>query len=151
VKSKKVYFAQFALALSVAALSGCGALKRDDAAQVREHALERWNLLISHKAEKAYDFLTPGYRATITREDYAKSMNNRPVAWKSAEFVDQKCDQDACTVHVKLGYTVAINLHGQHEIKGNSPIEEHWIRESGHWYVLPDNRSPVRKPEPKSP
>jgi hypothetical protein len=137
--------------LAAFALGGCGAIKRDDGAAVREHALERWNLLIAHKAEKAYDFLTPGYRATITREEYAKSMNNRPVAWKNAEFVDQKCEEDACTVHIKLAYTVAVNLHGQHEVKGNSPVEEHWIRESGHWYVLPDNRSAVKKPVPKSP
>ena len=150
MKNGKVYFAQSVLLLAAALLAGCGAVKRDDGAQVRERALERWSLLIAHKAEKAYDFLTPGYRSTITREDYARSMNNRPVAWKSIEFVDQKCDEDACTVNLKLAYSVQVNLHGQHEVNGNSPIEERWIRESGRWYVLPDNRSPVRKAVPKS-
>jgi hypothetical protein len=76
----------------------------------------------------------------MTRENYASGMNNRPVNWESAKFVDQKCDADTCTVHVQLKYKVMVNLHGMHKINVDSPVTEHWIKESGRWYFLPDSR-----------
>jgi len=51
-------------------------------AVLEKRALERWNLLIAHKAEQAYDYLTPGTRATRQRDTYAQEMNNRPVHWQ---------------------------------------------------------------------
>ena len=151
MKSKQVYFARNLLLTGVVVLAGCAAgVRKDSGAIVGELAVQRWNLLIQHQADKAYDFLAPGYRATTSREEYAKSMNNRPVAWKGVELVDSKCEQDVCKVHLKLAYNVSVNLHGTHEVKGNSPLEENWIRESDHWYVLPDNHAPTRKASPKS-
>ena len=150
--SKKIYITQSILLLAVLLLAGCAAgVRKDDSTVVGEQALARWNLLIPRKADKAYDFLAPGYRATVTREDYARSMNNRPVNWKNVELVDSKCEADTCTVHLKLSYEVMVNLHGQHDVKGSSPVEEHWIRESGHWYVLPDKRAQPRNASQKSP
>lgn len=141
MKSKKVYFAQIALALGAAALAGCGMVKKDeDASVIQQKAVQRWDYLIAHKAEKAYDFLAPGYRATMSREAYASGMNNRPVSWESAKFVDQKCDAESCTVRVQLKYKVMVNLHGMHKINVNSPITERWIKESGRWYFLPGSR-----------
>ncbi len=51
-------------------LGGCG-LGNNDSAVVDKRALERWNYLIAHQAEKAYDYLSPGTRETQTRESYA--------------------------------------------------------------------------------
>ena len=148
MKSKKVYFAQIALIFGVLALAGCGMLKKDeDASVIQQKAVQRWDYLIAHKGGKAYDFLSPGYRATVTRESYAAGMNNRPVDWESAKFLDQKCDAESCTVRVQLKYRVMINLHGMRKIQGDSPVTERWIKESGRWYFLPDNRYKAPKAE----
>ena len=74
-----------ALAALLVALAGCNTNK-DPAADVEKRATERWNFLIAHQAEKAYDYLSPGTRETQTRERYAKSMNSRPVQWTQAKF-----------------------------------------------------------------
>lgn len=142
MKSKKVYFAKIALAAAALALAGCGAIvkKDEDASVIKAKAVQRWDYLIAKKAEKAYDFLSPGYRTTTTREKYAAAMNNRPVTWEVAQFVDQQCDTDVCTVHLKLKYKVAVNLHGVRQIQGDSPVTERWIKESGNWYYLPDSK-----------
>ena len=82
MKSKKVHFAKIAFAGAVAlVLVGCAGLvkKDEDASVIKEKAVQRWDYLIAHQAEKAYDFLSPGYRTTITRENYAAGMNNRPA------------------------------------------------------------------------
>ncbi|MHB8448820.1 MAG: hypothetical protein ACYC9P_12955, partial [Rudaea sp.] len=73
MKSKKVYFAQIVLAAAALALAGCGMLKKDeDASVIKTKAVQRWDDLIARKADKAYDFLAPGYRKTISRAQYAK-------------------------------------------------------------------------------
>ena len=138
MKNKKVYFAKMVLVCGTLALAACGMVKKDENASViQRKAVQRWDYLIAHQADKAYDFLSPGYRATTTREAYATGMNNRPVTWKSVQFVDQSCTEDACTVHVKLKYDVAVNMHGVRTIQGDSPLTEHWIKDSGRWYFLP--------------
>ncbi|MGH8041690.1 MAG: hypothetical protein ACREPN_06565 [Rudaea sp.] len=149
MKSKQVYFSRIMLVFGVLALAGCASLftRNEDASVIKTRAVQRWDYLIAHQADKAYDFLSPGYRTTIARENYARDMNSRPVTWESAEFLDQKCDADTCTVHVKLKYLVMVNLHGVRKIQGDSPVTERWIKESGHWYYLPDSRYKAPKPK----
>lgn len=148
MKNKKVYFAKIALAAAAAlALAGCGMLvkKDEDASVIKAKSVQRWDYLIAKQADKAYDFLSPGYRTTITRENYAAGMNNRPVTWENVQFVDQQCEPEVCTVHLKLKYKVAVNLHGVRRIQGDSPVSERWIKESGRWYYLPDSKSQAPK------
>lgn len=148
MKNRKVHFAKIAFAAAAAlALAGCGMLvkKDEDASVIKTKSVQRWNYLIAHKADKAYDFLSPGYRVTVTRENYAAGMNNRPVSWQSVKYIDQKCDGDVCTVHLQLKYKVMVNLHGVRNIQGDSPITEHWIKESGGWYFLPRSGQPPSK------
>jgi hypothetical protein len=154
VKSKKVYCANIAFAAAVAlALTGCaGIVKKDeDASVLKEKAVQRWDYLIAHQAEKAYDFLSPGYRATITRENYAAGMNNRPVSWQSVKYIDQTCEPDVCTVTVKLTYKVSVNIHGSRNVNGGSEITEQWIRDSGRWYFLPNSNYKAPKAKPDAP
>ncbi len=141
MNSKKVYLSKFVLAAAALALAGCaGMVKRDeDASVIKEKSVQRWDYLIAKKADKAYDFLSPGYRTTITRENYAFGMNNRPVSWEAVNYVDQQCEADVCTVHLKLKYKVAVSLHGVRQIQGDSPVTERWIKDSGRWYFLPDS------------
>ena len=142
MKSKKVYLlAKFALAVVALALAGCAGMARkdEDASVIKEKAVQRWDYLIAKKADKAYDFLSPGYRTTITRENYAFGMNNRPVSWEAVSYVDQQCETEVCTVHLKLKYKVAVNLHGVRQVRGDSPVTERWIKDSGRWYFLPDS------------
>jgi len=89
VKSKQVYFATFAAAALL--LSGCmsgggtkpqgseGKAEADSVLKTR--AVERWDLLIARKADKAWDYLTPGYRETKPRQAYAEEMNGRGIRW----------------------------------------------------------------------
>lgn len=148
----KVYLSRIAIVVALLAMAGCmsGVKKGADPSVIKQRAVQRWDYIIARHAEKAYDFLSPGYRTTITRENYALGMNNRPVTWEHAEFVDQKCDADTCTVHVKLKYKVMVNLHGVRQISGDSPVTERWVKESGQWYFLPDSRYKAPKIGPKA-
>ena len=124
----------FLLAASLLALAGCADKSNPD--NVDRRAVERWNDLIAHQAEKAYDYLSPGYRATQTREIYATAMNNRPVKWKTAKFKDKKCDADRCKVDIDVTYSLAVPRAGKTATMA-SVQSETWILVKGEWYFLP--------------
>ncbi len=102
-------------------------------------AIERWNFLIARQAEKAYDYLSPGTRATKSREDYANEMNHRPVQWeKVALYKNTPCEASATTCRVALQIDAKAPLPGT---AGMAPTlafpQETWIRDKdGQWYYL---------------
>jgi hypothetical protein len=126
--------AAFALAALLLVLAGCTDKANLD--NVDRRSVERWNYLIAHQAEKAYDDLTPGFRATQSRDAYASAMNTRPVQWKSVKFNGKKCDADRCKV--QLDVTYSINLPGLGKpTEATSSQNETWILVKGEWYFLP--------------
>jgi hypothetical protein len=124
----------FLLAASLLALAGCADKSNPD--NVDRRAVERWNDLIAHQAEKAYDYLSPGYRTTQTRENYASAMNNRPVQWKAAKFKNKKCEADRCTVAIDVTYSLTVPNVGK-AMQASSVQSETWILVKGAWYFLP--------------
>lgn len=119
-------------------LGGCG-LGNNDSAVVDKRALERWNYLIAHQAEKAYDYLSPGTRETQTRESYATSMNNRPIKWTAAKFNRKECDADRCKVYIDVSYSLAMARAGAtgKPIETTSTQSEIWVHVDNDWYYLP--------------
>jgi hypothetical protein len=129
------YLGIAAIALAASAIAGCADHSKPE--NVDRRAVERWNYLIAHQAEKAYDYLTPGFRATQAKEVYAAAMNTRPVQWKSAKFNHKECEEDRCTVHVDVAYAVPMAAASQGAIQSASTQSETWIRIDGEWYFLP--------------
>lgn len=127
-----------ALAALLIAFAGCNTNK-DPTADVEKRAVERWNFLIAHQAEKAYDYLSPGTRETQTRESYASAMNSRPVKWTAAKFNRKECDDDRCKVYIDVTYSVAMPGAGAigKPIESTSTQSETWVRVKDDWYFLP--------------
>lgn len=144
MKSKKVYFAPFVAALL--ALSGCmsgGGVKQDDSTVLRTRSVERWDLLIARQADKAWDYLSPGYRETKPRAAYAEEMNNRGMRWSKVRYESQECDADTCKVRLLVDYN--LNLGGPAgTVKSASPVTETWIKVNGRWYFLPEQFRPTK-------
>jgi len=130
-------FALLALGCGTLLVTGCVDKSSPDTLDKR--SVERWNYLIAHQAEKAYDFLTPGYRSTQTRDEYAGAMNNRPVLWKQAVFEDKQCEGDRCTVSVTIDYSMPIPGTAGKRSEAKSTQHETWLRVDGQWYYLPSN------------
>lgn len=128
-----------AIALAAAALCATGCVDKSNPDMVDTRSVERWNYLIAHEAEKAYDYLTPGYRETTTRDQYATAMNNRPVIWKHATFEKKDCDGDRCSVVVAITYSMPVPGRAEQRTDATSKQSETWLRLDGQWYYLPSN------------
>ena len=127
-----------ALAALFVALAGCDT-NSDPTADVEKRAVDRWNFLISHQAEKAYDYLSPGTRETQTRESYATAMNSRPVRWTAAKYNHKECDADRCKVYIDVSYSLTMPGAGAigKPIESTSTQTETWVRVKDDWYFLP--------------
>lgn len=140
MSTRKVYFARFFTVAAIVALVACAAApekKDEDNSVIKERAVARWNLLIAHKADKAYDYLSPGYRDTISREKYAGEMDERGVKWEKVDYASQECQPATCKVRLLVEYKV--QLKGSvGTVKSMGPLVETWIKTDGKWYFLPD-------------
>ena len=105
--------------------------------EVQRRAIERWELLIAHKAEKAYDYLSPGYRATKKRDEYAREMNDRPVRWTKVLPYREVCEKpEVCVIDLQVDVTVKMPGVTQ-PVSSVGFVKETWIRSRGKWYLLP--------------
>lgn len=148
MKSRNVYFVNIGLGAALLALAGCGAMvKKDlDTSVIKQRAVQRWDYLIAHQAEKAYDYLSPGYRATKPRATYAEEMNSRGIHWSHVQFGSQTCDADTCHVHLVVDYT--LKQSGPiGAVTSKAFVVETWLKVDGQWYYLPE---PLRSPHLKS-
>jgi len=126
-------------------MSACTApvKKSEDSSVIRERAVARWNFLIAHQAEKAYDYLTPGFRATKSRDEYAKEMNSRGVRWDKVNYTSQECTEDTCKVHLSVGYKLTMGGPAG-TVNSFAPLVETWLLVDGKWYFLPDPLRPTK-------
>lgn len=134
-----------ALLATMLLLAACGAnavkkgaaSAKSDPSEIDKSAVERWNMLITGKPEKAYDFLSPGYKKTRTRDEYAAEMGNRPVHWTKVLFVGKECEESVCHVRLMVDFTVNMNAGMGREAASVDLIKEDWLNLDGHWYYLP--------------
>jgi hypothetical protein len=110
-------------------VSGCAALDlRDADAVVKERAQARWDALVKGDTSAAYQYLSPGSRAALTRDAYAGSI--RQGFWKSAKVDSVKCESaDSCDAQVTIEY----EFQGR---RMKTPLRETWIREGSEWWYL---------------
>jgi hypothetical protein len=122
-------------------LAGCAAGTTGGAKKggtVEERAVKRWELLIAHNAAEAYDYLTPGYRATHPKDQYAASMSSRPIKWKKVELMDKDCpEEDTCNVRLIVDFELRIAAGIPGPVASTDVQKEKWLRVKGQWYHLP--------------
>lgn len=97
----------------------------------------RWKLIIEGDLESAYDYLSPSYRATQNRSDYAQEMRRRPVIWVSATYDSHECEgSDRCNVSLRV--TVRLAMPRTEPVESLSLVTEKWVKSGGHWYFVPN-------------
>ena len=128
---------------SLVALGGCASgggtksgVSKKGGPDVRAQA--RWDALLKKETELAYDYLSPGARSTIAREQYASDMRNRPVRWKKAQVESKECaSEDSCKVKVLLEYSAKLPMVAGGDVTSPAILEETWIAVDGVWYYVP--------------
>jgi len=126
-----------ALLSSLLLLSACATTAGSKATSVEERATARWNALLSDDLAGAYEFLSPGYRSSVTSLNYQRSILLQRVQWTGAEIKGSECADSTCEVSVLLSYKVIAALPGVRTFEGNKDVKEPWVKVDGTWYLVP--------------
>ena len=119
-------------------LSGCMGMQQQSQT-AGERAQKRWDALVSGEYEVAYTYLSPGFRSTLTPEEYRASMRSRTVKWVSGTVVKaHECEPQRCQVTVKVDFKVPSRLPGVGNYAMAQGLEENWINVDGVWYFVPN-------------
>src|SRR3982750_3672670 len=103
-----------------------GSKAREEAVAGRVSA--RWDAVIKGEWGKAYEYLSPASRASLTVEQYQRVA--RSIAYRAAKINGIECDAERCRVQLSVTYDHRL-------MKGvTSPLEETWVFDQGKpWYV----------------
>ncbi len=107
------------------------------APSIEERAIARWESLFAGEFTRAYEYLSPGYRSSVTAEQYEQSVLQKRIKWVSARYIESECTETSCKVKINIGYTASHALAGVETFHGRGNVEETWLQLNGQWYLVP--------------
>ncbi len=112
-------------------LCGCSSLgpQKTDEEIVAERAQSWLNALLDKKVHRAWEFTSPGYRASSTPGAYMKHVAGAG-SWKEAEVQHVECEEERCEVRYLITYELP-----QFGVKNTRPLNSVWIKVNDKWWL----------------
>jgi hypothetical protein len=134
------YMKTLMVACSLLLLSACAtttqeAAREDNSIETRAQA--RWNAILQDDLTAAYEYLSPGYRSSVSLVQYIRLILNKQVSWTGARYVGSECDETLCEVTIALDYSLVGVLPGVKSFDSTKNIGEAWLFVDGEWYYVP--------------
>jgi hypothetical protein len=99
----------------------------------------RWDALLSEDVEAAYEYLSPGYRSSVSLAQYYRTLSLTKVRWTGANYIESDCEETVCNVKISLDFTIYGALPGVKSFESKQTIKESWVQVNDSWYLVPKN------------
>ena len=99
--------------------------------QVKQRASERWEAMRAKNFRSAYAYLSPGFRALHTLDEYVQNMGDGN-AWLETDVVGVTCEQQVCRATVRIG--VAPPIPRKFGDKITTHVYEDWVLVGSEWW-----------------
>jgi hypothetical protein len=119
-------------------ISACAATRTAEQI-VEERAMERWIALLSDDLTGAYEYLSPGYRSSVSVKNYQRALLLKKIKWNDAKVIESECEETTCKVKISLNYTAFGAVPGLKSFDGVQTIEESWVLVNGNWFLVPED------------
>mgnify|MGYP001813976490 CR=1 FL=1 len=106
--------------------------------RIEERAMERWQVLLSGDFAGAYEYLSPGFRSSVSSVQYQRTQLLKRIQWTSADYIESDCEETVCNVKISLGFVIRGGLPGVKSFEDTQFVEESWILVDGVWYFVPE-------------
>jgi hypothetical protein len=123
------------LLLSACATTTQEAAREDNSIETRAQA--RWDAILQDDMATAYEYLSPGFRSSVSLMQYTRLILNKQVSWTGARYVRSECDEALCEVTIALDYALIGVLPGVKSFDATKDIEEAWLFVDDEWYYVP--------------
>jgi len=127
-----------ALCGSLLLLSACVTTTRSED-NIEKRAMGRWDALLSEDVEAAYEYLSPGYRSSVSLAQYYRTLSLTKVRWTGANYIESDCEETVCNVKISLDFTIYGALPGVKSFESKQTIKESWVQVNDSWYLVPKN------------
>lgn len=122
------------LAAGCATTPGAGLSAEESVAQ---RGRERWDSIFAKEYDISYEYLSPGYRAKLTRAEYMVRLLQQRIRWTAADFVEAQCEAETCMATWTVTWAYNVPLKGVGEYEGQKTLKERWILADGEWFFVP--------------
>ncbi len=131
------------VAMMTVLLAACSALTpKTDEEQVTRRAEQRMQAFQKMDFEKAYSFMSPGYRSANSIRHFEADHIGLPAA-RDYKVVGVECAEDRCEVMMELWFKMSevMGIAGARADAGQDVLtdmvfREVWIRLDGKWWAL---------------
>lgn len=103
----------------------------------------RWQAVIENDLEKAYQYVSPGYKEIESLESYKVRIATAKIHmnWKAGSFKSSNCETElVCKVQVSVEYTYTFPRRSMGSSDVNTTLTENWIKVDGDWYLVPKEK-----------
>lgn len=131
------------VAMMALLLSACSALSpKTDEEQVMRRSEQRMQAFQKMDFDKAYGFMSPGYRSANSIRHFEADHIGLPAA-KEFKVLSAECEEDRCEVMVELWFEMGqvLGMAGAKADAGQAVLtdmvfREVWVRLDGKWWAL---------------
>lgn len=131
-------FSLLLIGVTALLLSACATTMQPERT-IEERVSARWDTILSDDLAGAYEYLSPGYRSSVSSVQYQRSLLLSRVKWNEARYIESDCTETTCKVKISLKYTVYGGVPGIKSFNGTQTIDESWVLVDGVWYLVPKN------------
>lgn len=120
-----------ALATLGAIVSGCASLTATPEERVTQRAQARWTALVAGQFDKAYQYLSPAYKAAVPADRYRARFGGA-ASWQNAQVLAASCGPDKCDVKIR----VRVKLATGGNLAIDTEVQETWLLDDGQWWLF---------------
>ncbi len=120
-------------------LTSCAAMGKPPEQQVTERAQERLDLFLAGDFAQSYEYLSPGYRSSVSVLEYQRKSAATPMAWSDASIVESDCVESTCKLKISMDIVVYGAVPGASKFETKAVATENWIKSDGTWYMVPSD------------
>jgi hypothetical protein len=125
------------IGLAIGLLSACaGNPARNQT--VEQRSMSYWDALTHGELTEAYEYLSPGYRSSVSLNAFQRQMLLKKVKWTDATYIESDCTETVCKVKISLGYTVFAAVPGVKSFSSKQTINQNWVLVDRVWYLVPE-------------
>ena len=104
-------------------------------ALVKARVEARWQAMVAGEYDKAYEFLSPGFRSRVSPEEFRGRFEGR-TEWTGVDIQGVDCEEEICVASVLARFRF-LGAPPFPPYDGEAAEKENWIISDGEWWHVP--------------
>lgn len=114
--------------------------------KLNNRAIDFWKFKIEKRFDKAYEFLSPGWRSGESKESYVLRMGQSKIKWTDVKVAKKTCSQkDLCQLLLEITYLYKFKGAVSEKMEITTQVSENWLLKDNNWYHVPIKKNIIKR------